>query len=361
MRRFWVAVVLAALFASVPIPASAQTVIGAKSGVINWVEGNVFLGDQPYVMQPSQFGEVKEGMVFRTEDGRAEILLPPGVFFRVAENTSFKMISNRLIDTRVELLKGSGIVEIDDLAKEATVTLVAKDATISLNKAGLYRIDNDPAQLKVFKGTAEVEMNGQKLAVSAGKMAPLTGAVASAAKFNTENTDSFDNWSRRRGEVLADANISAAKQARGYPGAGGINPCVGVGVGGVGIGGIGGGYGGLGPFARPWGTWDYNPYYGLGTYVPCQGSVMSPYGLYYWSPPMVYGAFFSPNPIYVFNNRGLTGSPAGYTSPGNRGIGGAAPVGSSGGVGGVQRGGGGMGGGGGASAGAGHGGGGGRK
>ena len=67
------------------LPSGAQTVIGAKSGVINWVEGDVFLADQPYVMQPSQFGEVKEGQVFRTEEGRAEVLLPPGVFFRLGE------------------------------------------------------------------------------------------------------------------------------------------------------------------------------------------------------------------------------------------------------------------------------------
>ena len=68
------------------LPAAAQTVIGAKSGVINWVEGDVFLGDQPYVMPPSQFGEVKEKMVLRTEEGRAEVLLPPGVFFRLGES-----------------------------------------------------------------------------------------------------------------------------------------------------------------------------------------------------------------------------------------------------------------------------------
>jgi len=91
------------------MPAGAQMVIGAKSGVINWVEGDAFLADKPYVMQPSQFGEVKETMVFRTEEGRAEVLLPPGVFLRLGENTSFKMISNRLIDTRVELLTGSAV------------------------------------------------------------------------------------------------------------------------------------------------------------------------------------------------------------------------------------------------------------
>lgn len=373
MKRLWLWGVPVAMLVSVALPASAQTVIGAKSGVINWVEGNVFLNEQPYVMQPSQFGEVKENMVLRTEAGRAEVLLPPGVFFRVAENTSFKMISNRLIDTRVELLKGSGIIEIDDLAKEANVTVVARDATITLNKAGLYRFDSEPAQLKVFKGTADVALHGDTVSVPAGKMMTLTGTVASVEKFNVEDTDSFDHWSRRRGALLADANISAAKQANttysspGYssPGSGGsilyggINPC------------YGGGYGGYGPYAQPWGTWGYNPYYGFGTYVPCQGSFMSPYGFAFWSPLMAYNAFYSPNPLYRFNNSGngitrVGGVLGGYSAPGRRGFAGATPApaaggGLSGNGGAVSRGGGGIGGGAGSSMGgvAGHGGGGG--
>jgi len=206
-------------------------------------------------------------------------------------------------------------------------------------------------------------MNDRKVSVSAGRMLTLSGGVAATVKFNVEDTDSFDRWSKRRGELLADANVSAAKQARGYPGVGiyaGINPCNG-----------GVGYGPYGPFARSWGTWDYNPYYGLGTYIPCQGSVMSPYGFNYWSPMAVYGAFFSPNPAYVFAGptRGQPGgSPAGYVAPGNRGYSGA-PAMHSGGVGSVGAAGGGSGarggGGGGSSAGAvsnhGGGGGGGRK
>src|SRR5205085_9201604 len=106
----WAPGVSLAIVALATLPVYAQTVIGAKSGVINWVEGDTFLGDKPYVMQPSQFGEVKEGMVFRTEEGRAEVLLPPGVFIRMGKSASFKMISNRLIDTRVELLTGSAIL-----------------------------------------------------------------------------------------------------------------------------------------------------------------------------------------------------------------------------------------------------------
>jgi hypothetical protein len=270
-------------------PSGAQTVIGAKSGVINWVEGDVFLADQPYVMQPSQFGEVKEGQVLRTEEGRAEVLLPPGVFFRMGESASFKMISNRLIDTRVELLTGSAILEVDDLDKEASVTVLCKDGLVTISKAGVYRFDTQPAQLKVFKGAADVELNGQKIPVASGKMVTLGGAVASVEKFDLAQTDSFDRWSHRRAEVLANANISSAKQAH-YGGYGGYgvagNPCA--------------SYGGYqtGPFARPWGTWSYNPYYGFGTYIPCNGRLMSPYGYRMWSPTAVYDAFFAPRPVY---------------------------------------------------------------
>jgi len=334
MKRLWLWGVPAALLVSAAIPATAQTVIGAKSGVINWVEGDVYLNGQPYVMQPSQFGEVKENGILRTEAGRAEVLLPPGVFFRVAENSSFKMISNRLIDTRVELLAGSGIVEIDDVGKGAPVTVVAKDATITLSKAGLYRVDSAPAELKVFKGSADVAMHGDNVSVGAGKMMALTGVAASAEKFNIEDTDSFDHWSRRRGALLADANISAAKQANGYAPVGGgtiyggVSPCMGYGY--------GAGYNAVG-YTPLMGTWGYNPYYGFGTYVPCTGSFMSPYGFYFYSPLTAYRGFFSPNPIYSFPTAGRAartgGTLAGYRSPGMRGFGGsapAAPMGSSG-------------------------------
>jgi hypothetical protein len=323
MNRRWFSGLCLAILVIGVVPAFAQTVIGAKSGVINWVEGDVFLADKPYVMQPSVFGEVKENMTLRTEEGRAEVLLPPGVFFRMGEKSSFRMITNRLIDTRVELLTGSAVVEIADLAKEATVTVVAKDGTISLNKVGIYRVDAEPAQIKVFKGTADVALHGETIAVAAGKMLSLSGAVASAEKFNPADTDSLDHWSRRRGELLANANISAAKQANGSS-YGSADPCY--------------GYGGYrtGPFARPWGTWGYNPYYGFGTYIPCSGTMTSPYGYRYWSPIAVYRAFYAPRPTYAppMGGGGFGGFPSygsyGGTSGGYSGSTGASSGGFSG-------------------------------
>src|SRR6476660_9735479 len=97
------------------VSAYAQPVIGAKSGVVSVAEGKVYLADHLLELQPTQFPDIKENTILRTEEGRAEVLLTPGVFLRVGENSSFKMISNRLIDTRLELLSGSAVIEADDI------------------------------------------------------------------------------------------------------------------------------------------------------------------------------------------------------------------------------------------------------
>jgi len=113
MKPVWIAGCLAVILALSAIPALAQPVISAKSGLISYVEGKVYLGDQIVEPSPTRFPDVKENAVVRTAEGRAEVLLTPGVVLRLGENGSFKMLTNRLIDTRLELLTGSAVVEAD--------------------------------------------------------------------------------------------------------------------------------------------------------------------------------------------------------------------------------------------------------
>src|SRR5215472_2158168 len=152
--------VLALTLACASLPSFAQQVISAKSGLLSYVEGNVTLNGAPVDSSGVHFSDVKENAVVRTADGRAEVLLTPGVVLRMGENTSLRMISNRLVDTRLELLTGSAVVEADAIAKDTRVTVVCKNGTITLPKAGLFRFDSEPGQVKVFKGEAEVEVAG---------------------------------------------------------------------------------------------------------------------------------------------------------------------------------------------------------
>ncbi len=214
---------------------------------------------------------------------------------RIGENTSFRMISTRLIDTRLELLSGSAVIEADEIGKDTHVTVVAKNATISLQKVGLYRFDSQPARLKVFKGSADVQIGEDTIQVAGGKMLELGSTLASAEKFNIEETDSLDHWSRRRGEMMAMSNVSAANRARtgGYQ----SDPCANV-------------------YTRSLGSWGYNPYYGLGTYIPCTGSIYSPYGYRFWSPLAVYQAFYAPRPVYNPGGGGYGGYRPSYPTMG---------------------------------------------
>ena len=304
MKPVWIAGFLAVILALSAIPVLAQPVISAKSGLISYVEGKVYLSDQVVEPSPTHFPDVKENAVVRTAEGRAEVLLTPGVVLRLGENGSFKMLTNRLIDTRLELLTGSAVVEADEIAKDTNVTLVCKDGTVTLDKKGLYRLDTAPAGLKVFEGLASVHPPA-RMSRATGKMSGLGGAIASVEKFDKEDTDSLDNWSKRRGELVAMANVSAAKQVTDLG-------CAGY------------SYLGSTSFVMPASTsisqpcmnpcapgWRYNPWYGMITYIPC-GNAWSPYGYRYWSPQNVMRAYYAPPPF--LGNRGAGGSGGGGRS-----------------------------------------------
>src|SRR5579863_10434411 len=127
MKVTWIAAI-ALVLALIAIPLSAQPVISAKSGMIAKVQGSVFLDDKAVEDSATHFPDVKEKQVVRTEDGLAEILLTPGVFLRMGEHSSIRMVSNRLIDTRVELLTGTAVVESDDVVKDTNTTIVCEKA-----------------------------------------------------------------------------------------------------------------------------------------------------------------------------------------------------------------------------------------
>src|ERR1700735_3366611 len=121
MKALCIAAIAVTLVAALVLPASAQPVISAKSGLLSYVEGQVKLNDQPVEFSTTRFADVKENSIVTTLDGRAEVLLTPGVTLRMGENSSLRMITNRLVDTRVELITGSAVVEADMIAEYTNV------------------------------------------------------------------------------------------------------------------------------------------------------------------------------------------------------------------------------------------------
>jgi hypothetical protein len=269
--------------------AAAQSVISAKSGVIHYVEGRVYLNDQLVDTKFGQFPDIKENQVLRTEEGRVEVLLTPGVFLRLGEQGAMRLVTNRLIDTRLELLSGEAVVEADELLKDNGVTIVYKDYAVQVQKRGVYRFDSEPARLRVYDGVALVDLNGKTQEVKEGHALAMDGELR-VASFDKKDTDELYRWGAHRSEYIAMANVSAAKMVAdsgAYVGTGG---------------------------------WFLNPYYGMYTFLPGFGFGMdpflNPYGFGLYSPFNVYSYIYS-LPYY-----------GGYYSPGTGG-GGSATGGSS--------------------------------
>ena len=287
------------------MPAAAQPVAPSKSGMVSYIEGEVRIDDQ-IIPDPivAQFPYMKENGALRTGEGRAEVQMLPGWAMRLGEHSLLHMLTNRFIDTRVELMEGSAVVQVPEIQKDNSLTVVLSNAAITIAKAGDYHFDASPARLKVFAGEANVKIGNETVVVGAGKMVNLGGALASVEKFNKEETDSLDRWSARRGELAAAANASSAKQVYDTYGRGapcyttnfnsgvyplnlnpGITPCV--------------------------GTLRWNPWYGMWTYIPYGGMVCDPFwGYCYYNPMRIYSMYYAPPVVYR--------APAGYGGGGVR-------------------------------------------
>lgn len=269
----------------------AQNVISAKSGLIHYVEGVVKLdGTEVVKKSTADFPSMKQGSELRAEMGRAEILLSPGVFLRVAENSGVKLLRNDILDTALELTAGSALIEVSEAEKNQSLTVMVGDAKLDISRRGLFRIDFQPAQVRVYDGSAVVVSSGQQLTVKEGKLANLNGVIAQS-KFDKEDTDAFWRWAQRRSGYIASANMAAAKRSYDRGGSMALS------------------------------DWAWNPYFGMFTYLPYRGMYRSPFGYTYYSPITIGNVFYRPvyNPGYSGGGWGGGMSSSGMSTMTDRG------------------------------------------
>ena len=260
-------------------PASAQSVVSTHSGVVHFFEGSVFMGDRPMEQKFGRFPEVPEGVQLRTEQGRAEVLLTPGAFLRIGENSAIRMISSQLSDTRVELLAGSAILESTQYSKDTSVTLIYKDWRVQLPAEGLYRLDAQPPLLRVYQGSAQVAAgdSGSGVHVRSGERLPLAEVLVAEA-FKEDSGDAFSDWAVRRSGAIASDNSIAAQIIDDPSSVDNSNMA------------FGGGFTYFPLTGVP--TLGLASPYGLGFWSPVQPALWSIYANSLYLPPYAYGSYY---------------------------------------------------------------------
>ena len=206
------AFVMFAVVTALALPAGAQSVISTRSGVIHFFEGAVYLAGQPLESRLGKFPCIAEGAELRTAQGRAEILLTPGVFLRIGESSAIRMLANGLSDTHVELLAGSAIVDAAEPGSDTSVTLSYRDWKLHFLEQGVYRIDAEPPRLWVRRGLAEVTaaVAGEPVSVPQGMYLPLA-AVLVPERSADEPRDALADWASGRSDSIAADNTITAQ------------------------------------------------------------------------------------------------------------------------------------------------------
>ena len=284
---------------------SGQYVVSAKSGIVSIISGDVTLKRGTDKWETLIEGdELKAGDVVKTGAfGRTEILLNPGTYLRLNENTEFAFPDLTSFKLKLSLLSGSAILEASVIDVAIKFTTPQHLFTIATN--GLYRFNAEPegkSEMMVYKGKVRVAgvdvKDGKKVIV--GNDAPAVQA------FDKKALDTFDTWSKDRAKTIIAANKKLSDRRMKSSLTRGL-------------------YSNL---------WVYDPFLRGYTFLPGWSGFSSPYG----------GTYSNCNPYWYYNN-GYNGSYRGGNN-GNNGNGNWGNGSGSGASGGTTRGGVGGGGGG---------------
>jgi hypothetical protein len=248
----------------VPMAQASDQTRTAYPGTLNYVEGQVSIGSQTVGANAIGTARLAPNQTLTTEQGKAEVLLTPGVFLRVGDFSAVELISPNLLDTEVAVNRGEATVEVADIYPQSRFIVDEGEARTFLVKDGFYDFDADKGIIRVFSGEAELQDADRHIKIKGGHEINLGYPTLKAVSFDrTASEDDLYQWSSLRSKYVAEANADIAPEYYG-----------------------GLGYG-LGWFGAGW-YWD--PWFDGFTFIPADGIFYSPFGWGFY-PPFAFGGW----------------------------------------------------------------------
>jgi hypothetical protein len=238
------------------IAAAAAQSAGVGLGAVNIIEGQVALEGKALTPGASEGVKLGAGQTLSTEQGKAEMLLTPGAFLRLRDQTAVKMSSLSAADTRVELLRGEALLEVVQQGA-GRLEILDGQARVDIQAAGIYEFHASTPAVAVIRGKARIQENDH--AVKLGKGGELTwrgDAAGSPGKLARRSlgADALYAWSQQRSRAAAVDSVNAAQALVG------TNPSNWHGAG-----------------------WYWNPFYATWAFLPAAYTASGPFGETYFS------------------------------------------------------------------------------
>jgi len=276
-RRKLAACLLGGLILAAGYATPQAYTVSAKPGAVNYVEGAAYINGTPVNEKDLKSTFLNANDILSTDLGKAEVLLAPGVFLRVGDNTKVRMVSPSLVATQVEVMDGEAMVEATGLVKGSSVQVVSHGASANIEKNGLYRfLAGDPPSVAVLDGKAVVTFSDRSVSLKKGRQVILAQNLK-PEKFDTKKDDELYAWSNVRSEYDAAASYRVARSAQ--------------------MGLLGSAYtNGFRGSASP--GWFWDSAFSSWAWLPGAGAFYSPFGYGFYSPGLVGYAPVISAPIY---------------------------------------------------------------
>ncbi len=194
--------------------APGQYVISVMAGYIHHAEGEVYLDDKPIAPAKTDLLHVQDGQRLRTGAGKAEIMLDPGSYLRLAPNSEMEMINAGLLSAELGFHGGSVMVDLPYLVEQDGIRMSAAGGEVLFRKEGLYRLDelDGSTTLRVLKGRATVDTEQGAFQVKSKQSLAFTSLAGPTkiSKLDTLESDALGAWNKTRQEQL----LAMAEKAR---------------------------------------------------------------------------------------------------------------------------------------------------
>ena len=184
--------------------ASTSFIVSTKAGVVNYVRG---------ASTVKAATSVPAGKVIATGPGGAvELLLNPGSYLRMGENTHVILDKVELYDIAVHIVDGSAIIESNGFDKEVPLTVTTGDLKMEIIKDGIYLFSD--GKVVVVDGKIRDSKNG----LVYGKGYQISDDQGYRAQKVKTFTTGLEQWSQQRDAQIAKANLNVARSLSQTPG-----------------------------------------------------------------------------------------------------------------------------------------------
>jgi hypothetical protein len=180
-----------------------QFVVSTKAGLVNYVQGSANVKATTTVPAGSP---IETGAA-----GAVEILLNPGSYLRLGENSRAVLEQVELAEISMRITRGSAVIEANGFDRKTPLKVTSGNLKMEIIDDGIYSFSD--GKVLVVNGkirnadTRIVYKKGYQISDDAGYL---------GAKVKTIPTP-LEAWSRKRSELIAAANVNVVNSLRKNP------------------------------------------------------------------------------------------------------------------------------------------------